>query len=179
MYQTAVGDPWSPEQALEAVADAHSVHVGALTRTDFPEPTLAALARAGRIVLVDAQGLVRTPLLGPLQTDAHIGDVLGHVTILKLNEEEAEALSGRSDPEAMRALGVPEVLLTLGSKGAFVVTPDRVEHVPALGMPAVPDPTGAGDTFSAAYLAARAHGADAVEAARRATETVGAFLSSR
>src|SRR5262249_8127969 len=156
MRQTAVGDPWSSEQALEAVADSGWVHVGALTRTDFPEPTLAALADGRRMLLVDAQGLVRTPALGPLRTDADIRDVLAHVTILKLDDEEAEAVVGTSEPEGMRALGVPEVILTLGSRGAYLVTPRLVEHVPARELSDITDPTGAGDTFSAAYLVARA-----------------------
>ncbi len=179
MRQTAVADPWGPERALEAVADARWVHVAALTRTDFPEATMTALAGGDRKLLVDAQGLVRTAKLGPLQTDSAIGDVLGAVSILKLDHEEAEALVGSTAPEALRSLGVPEVLLTLGSGGAFVVTQTLVEHVPAQELAGVPDPTGAGDTFSAAYLAAREDDAEAVEAARRASQVVGEFLSRR
>ena len=176
MLQNAVGDPWQPEEALEASAGATWVHVGALVRSDFPQETLAALA-AGRRLLLDAQGLVRTPALGPLQTDGQIGDVLRHVTILKLSDEEAETLAGTAEPSALRSLGVPEVILTLGSKGSFVVTEDRVEHVPARVVAGSVDPTGAGDTFSAAYLDARARGAEPVEAGDVATRTVAAFLS--
>jgi 2-dehydro-3-deoxygluconokinase len=40
------------------------------------------------------------------------------------------------------------------------------------------DPTGAGDTFSAGYLVARAAGADPLDAAREATDTVAAFLAT-
>jgi sugar/nucleoside kinase (ribokinase family) len=177
MLQTAVGDPWDPEQALEAVADARWVHVGALTRTDFAEPTLAALAAEARTLLVDAQGLVRRATIGPLETDAEIGDVLRHVTILKLDDEEAETLAGTSDPRALRSLDVPEVILTLGSRGAFVVTPRLVEHVPAREAAGVLDPTGAGDTFAAAYLASRAEGAEPPEAARHAAALVASFLN--
>ena len=57
--------------------DATWVHVGALVRTDFPTETLAALATAERRLLVDAQGLVRTPALGPLRTNGQIGDSSG------------------------------------------------------------------------------------------------------
>ena len=179
MYQTAVADPWGADQALEAVGDASWVHVGALTRTDFPEATLAALAAGGRKLLVDGQGLVRTPTIGPLQTDGAIGDVLAYVSILKLDDEEAEALVGSAAPEALRSLEVPEVLLTLGSSGAFVVTPTGVEHLLAQSVDGAVDPTGAGDTFAAGYLAARAGGAEPVEAARHATQLVGEFLSRR
>lgn len=177
MNQDAVGEPWSPEQAVEAVGDSTWIHVGALTRSDFPEETLAALAGGGRRLLVDAQGLVRRAELGELRTDGAIGDVLRHVHILKLNDEEATTLVGTAEPDALAGLGVPEVLLTLGSKGSCVITPAAIENVPALVVVGPVDPTGAGDTYSAAYLTARSRGAEPVEAARSATKTVAAFLS--
>ena len=177
MRQDSVGDPWSPERALEAAADAAWVHVGALVRTDFPPETLAALATEGRRLLLDAQGLVRTAALGPLRTDGEIGDVLRHVAILKLNDEEAETLVGGTDPRRLRSLGVrggpPHARLT-GSDGRR--RRDVVEQVPAHEIDGSVDPTGAGDTFSAGYLAARAAGADPVEAARTANDLVGTFL---
>jgi sugar/nucleoside kinase (ribokinase family) len=175
MTQDAVGDAWSSERAVEAVADAAWIHVGALVRTDFPPETLAALA-AGRTLLVDAQGLVRTASLGPLRTDAAIGDALRHVEILKLDDGEAETLVGSADPERLHTLRVPEVLLTLGSRGSFVVTPSVVEYVPAVEADGPIDPTGAGDTFAATYLSGRAAGAEPVEAARMAAEAVSAFF---
>jgi sugar/nucleoside kinase (ribokinase family) len=178
MWQDAVGDPWTAEQAVAAAADAVWVDVCALTRTDFPPETLAALASDGRRLLVDLQGLVRTATVGPLDTDADIGDVLHHVEILKLNDEEAETLVGSAEPEKLHALDVPEVLLTLGSRGAWVVTPDLVEHVPSVPVEGDVDPTGAGDTYSVTYLVRRAAGAEPVEAARAAAETVSTFLAS-
>ena len=178
MWQDAVGDPWTPEQAVEAAADAVWINVCALTRTDFPADTLAALAADGRRLLVDLQGLVRTATVGPLHTDQHIGDVLHHVEVLKLNDEEAETLVGSADPERLHSLGVPEVVLTLGSKGAWVVTPDLVEHVPAVPVDGDVDPTGAGDTYSVTYIVQRAAGAEPVEAARVAAATVSTFLTS-
>lgn len=177
MWQDAVGDPWTPEHAVGAAGDAPWVDVCALTRTDFPPETLDALAGEGRQLLVDAQGLVRTAAIGPLHTDGDVGDVLKHFEVLKLNDEEAETLVGRTDPEGLRALGVPEVLLTLGSQGSWVVTPERAEHVPAVEVGGPVDPTGAGDTYSVIYLVQRAEGAEPVEAARVAAETVSAILT--
>ncbi len=178
MWQDAVGDPWAPDRAVAAAGDAEWVNVCALTRTDFPAATLAALAAGGRQLLVDLQGLVRTAAIGPLHTDEHIGDVLHHVEVLKLNDEEAETLVGSADPEHLRGLGVPEVVLTLGSQGAWVVTPDLIEHVPAVPVEGPVDPTGAGDTYSVTYIVQRVAGAEPVEAARVAAATVSAFLAS-
>lgn len=177
MRQEAVGDPWSPERALDGAADATWVHVGALVRTDFPEETLGALASGKRRLLVDAQGLVRTATLGPLRTDGDIGNVLRHVAILKLNDEEAETLVGGMSPDRLRSLGVPEVLLTLGSQGAMVITADVAERIPAEQIAGPVDPTGAGDTFSVGYLVSRALGAHPVEAAREATKIAAGFLA--
>ncbi|HEU0246413.1 MAG TPA: PfkB family carbohydrate kinase [Gaiellaceae bacterium] len=177
MWQDAVGDPWTPADAIGATGDAPWVDVCALTRTDFPPETLAALAGEGRQLLVDAQGLVRTAAIGPLQTDGDIGDVLHHFEVLKLNDEEAETLVGSADPEGLRALGVPEVLLTLGTQGSWVITPELAEHVPAVEVEGPVDPTGAGDTYSVIYLVQRAEGAEPVEAARVAAETVSAILA--
>jgi sugar/nucleoside kinase (ribokinase family) len=178
MRQDAVGDAWSPPQSIEAAGDATWVNVCALVRTDFPPETVAALAAAGQRLLVDAQGLVRRPDLGALKTDAEIGDVLRHVAILKLNDEEAATLVGDAEPERLRTLGVPEVLLTVGSQGSYVVTPTLIELVPAQPVDGPVDPTGAGDSFSMTYLLRRIEGAEPVEAARAAAQTVAHFLAS-
>ena len=178
MWQDSVGDFWEPEQAVAAVGGAEWVNVCALTRTDFPSETLAALTADGRRLLVDLQGLVRTATIGPLHTDGQVGDALRHVEVLKLNDEEAETLVGSAEPHALRALGVPEVLLTLGSQGAWVITPESAEHIAAVPVGGAVDPTGAGDTYSVTYLVQRVAGAEPVEAARVAAATVSAFLVS-
>jgi len=178
MRQDAVGDPWTPAQAVSAAGDAEWVDVGALVRTDFSPETLAALAAGGRRLLVDAQGLVRTATIGRLNTDGDIGDALEHIEILKLNDEEAETLVGSANPGALRALGVPEIVLTLGAHGSWVITPDLIEHVRAIEMEGPVDPTGAGDTYSVTYLMQRAAGGEPVEAARSAAETVAAILAA-
>jgi 2-dehydro-3-deoxygluconokinase len=54
--------------------------------------------------------------------------------------------------------------------GAVVTIPARPVDV---------EPTGAGDGFAAAYVAARARGHAPVTAAKRATATIGAVLERR
>lgn len=178
MWQEAVGDSWTPERALVAAGDADWVYVGALTRSDFPPETLGALASGGRRLLVDAHGVVRTPALGRLVTDGEAGTILDAVTVLKLNDEEADTLAGGHEPQEMRTLGVPEVLLTLGSQGSVVVTSGLVERIPATPVDGPVDPTGAGDTFSAAYLDARSRGATPAEAGHAASRFVAALLTA-
>ena len=178
MWVEAIGPVWTPadvERLEPRLAEAGWVHVGGLLRSDFPAETLAALAR-GRRLSLDAQGLVRMPGLGPLQMDADFDPaVLPHLSVLKVSEEEAVALVGAATPEALDALGVPEIVLTLGTRGAIVIAGGAAEHVPA-EPPVVPDPTGTGDMFAAAYMVARADGSDPVEAARRAAGLVARLL---
>ena len=170
-----LGEPWTPED-IRFIGDARCVHVGALARSDFPAETLAELAGNGRKVSFDGQGLVRPARTGPLELDAaHDPEVLRHVSILKLNEEEARVLVGGLDAAALGSLGVPEVLVTLGSHGSLVLADGTLEQVGAEPV-AGADPTGAGDAFAVAYLASRADDAEPLAAARRATELVAQLL---
>jgi len=171
-----VGDAWS-EDDVAAVPRGAWVHAAPLLRGDFPARTVRALARRGRLSL-DGQGLTRPRRVGELRLEADAdADVLRHVSILKLAEEEAEALVGGVDANALATLGPPEVVVTFGSRGCLVIAGGRAERVRAHHVDA--DPTGSGDAFAIAYLAARASSHSPLAAARRATALVGALLSGR
>jgi sugar/nucleoside kinase (ribokinase family) len=176
-----VGETWSPEEArgwvADALGDAQWVHIAPLSRSDFPAETLAELAR-GRRILLDGQGLVRAAQLGPLLEDAaYDREVLRHVTVLKLAEDEARIVLPDLEDDSVHALGVPEVLLTLGSRGSVVFANGTAERV--LARPVTADATGAGDAFSATYAASRAAGYEPVAAAERASRLVESLLSLR
>ena len=178
MRVEAIGEPWSegddPERLLRRV---EWVHVAPLLSGDFTTEALERIARRRR-VLLDAHGLVRSRRVGPLALDGDFDRaLLRHVSILKLAEEEAHAILGGGELEKLRALGVPEVVVTFGANGSLVVTRDSAERVPAL--PSSGEPTGAGDAFSVAYLSARAGGHRPISAARRASALVTALLSNR
>jgi len=175
-----VGDPWTPEEMSGWVSDALGragwVHVAPLFRSDFPAETLAVLSRR-RSVLLDGQGLVRRPVTGALVEDAEYDpEVLRQVRVLKLSEDEAAVVLPEVTEETVFALGVPEVLVTLGSHGSIVFAEGRSEHVPTTPID-TPDPTGAGDAYAVAYVAARSSGASPWAAARRATRAAVALLA--
>jgi sugar/nucleoside kinase (ribokinase family) len=177
MVVEALGDPWGPAD-LYGLERADWVHVGALARSDFPAETLAELGRDRRVSF-DGQGLVRPERTGPLELDAaYDPEVLRHVFILKLAEEEVRTLVGEPDESALRSLGVPEVVVTLGSQGSLVLADGKLEKVPAQAAGEV-DPTGAGDAFSAVYLGSRSSGHAPAAAARRATALVAGLLARR
>jgi sugar/nucleoside kinase (ribokinase family) len=180
MQVETVGEPWQLDEPPPAlIRRVDWLHVGPLLRSDFDAAALERLG-AGRRVLLDAQGLVRVPEPGPLRLDARFDpDLLRHVSILKLAQEEALVLAGDAEPESLATLGVPEILLTLGAEGAVVIVNGRAERVPARPVENGVDPTGAGDAFAVSYLAARADGHAPLSAARRATALVAALLLGR
>lgn len=82
---------------------------------------------------------------------------------LIVNEHEAAALAG--SPEGLLALGPKSAVVTLGARGALVVTPGRVTEVDAPEVSVV-DTTGAGDAFAGALAAGLADGEPLPDAAR-------------
>lgn len=177
-----VGDPWTASDVTgwvgEAIGDAEWVLVGGLVRDDFPIDALTALTARGHRLVTDAQGLVRRGSLGPLRSDGDVDRrLLEHVTALKLNDEEAEALCGGTDEDALRTLGVPEVILTLGSQGAMILSGEEATRVDAVPVDGPVDPTGAGDSFLVAYAVERLDGATPGEAGRAASRFVSTVIA--
>jgi sugar/nucleoside kinase (ribokinase family) len=173
----AVGDPWEPHD-VGALGRLQWVHVAPLARSDFPAETLSELAR-GRRISYDGQGLVRAPVAGPVRLDASYDrTVLEHISFLKLAHEEAATILADDSEAAVFSLGVPEVVITLGSRGSIVYADGRSTHVPCHPILGV-DLTGCGDAYAVGYLAARSDGLAPVAAARRATALVALLLSAR
>jgi sugar/nucleoside kinase (ribokinase family) len=181
MEVAAVGDPWTPADVQALSPDVRWVHVAPLLRSDFPVETLAALADSGRRVSFDGQGLVRVPRTGPMTVDAEFDPrLLSSLTVLKLAEDEATVVSGgRFDHADAARLGVPEILLTLGSKGAILYLEGETEGVPVTGPVLDVQTTGAGDVFMVAYIASRSDGEHPVAAANRAAAVVARMLEER
>lgn len=182
MTVDAIGPVWTADDIAAAHVTTAWAHVAALLRSDFTPAALAALRAAGVRVAYDGQGLVRVPAVGPLRTDAAFDPaLLGAVDILKLADDEAAVITGGEpfDLTWARRLGVGEILVTAGSRGSTlfidgelvpVAPPFRVEGVHA---------TGAGDSFTVAYVCARARGEDPLEAAQLASQFVAELLAVR
>ena len=118
-------------------------------------------------------------ILNPAPAQVLSESLLRNLYMLIANETEAEFISGIQivdmDSVARAAdiicsKGVENVVITLGSKGAFVKERGAYHQVPALKVKAV-DATAAGDTFCGAICVALAEGksiTEAVEFANRA-----------
>lgn len=177
----AIGPVWTPDDIDAADPVTTWVHLAPLLRTDFPADTLAALAARGHRVAYDGQGLVRADRLGPLVEDRHFpAELLAHLDILKLAEDEAVIVAdGPFDASTAQRLGVPEILVTYGSEGCDIYVDGTVLRVPAAWRVLGVQTTGAGDMFTACYVAHRAAGADPRRAAESASALVAHELDKR
>jgi ribokinase len=121
-----------------------------------------------------AEGFARAKALGlktayaaaPFDARATAG-LIGSVDLLAVNEVEAGQLAAYLGMPA-EDLPVPELLVTLGARGARYRAGDMVCEVAAFEVAPV-DTTGAGDTFLGVFLAARDGGAGPEAALRRAS----------
>lgn len=137
-------DPTIPD----AYRDAPFVFLGNIA----PELQLKVLdqARGAKLVALDTMNFwiesARDALL----------EVLGRVDVLLINDEEALQLSeANSVVEAaavIRGFGPDYLVIKRGEFGAILFAPDGTLYVPALLLPNVVDPTGAGDTFAGGFI---------------------------
>lgn len=96
--------------------------------------------------------------------------MLERTTLLSLNKEEAQSWVGDvEDPEELckrlRKLGPKAVVLTDGRKGAYSYSSEGYFYIPEFPGPRI-EATGAGDSFTTAYIAALAYGKSHAEALR-------------
>ena len=182
MSVDAIGPVWGEAEIDAADPDTTWVHLAPLLRTDFPAETLALLAARGHRVAYDGQGLVRADRLGPLVEDRHFAPDL----LAPPQRPQARRGRGRRRRRRRRStqttaerLGVPEIVVTYGSEGCDIYTEATVVRVPAAWRVEGVQTTGAGDMFTACYVANRAAGADPREPPNVASELVARELEKR
>lgn len=83
---------------------------------------------------------------------ARLGRMLAAADIVKTSDEDLDWITGGTNAAALLDAGARVVLLTRGAEGVTIVTRDGAVDVPAVKAQVI-DTVGAGDTFSAGFLA--------------------------
>ena len=153
--------PGDVDAAAEAIASADVL----MLQLEIPLETViytAQLAHRGRAKVI----------LNPAPARALPLEIYPLIDLITPNEIEAQQLTGidASQPEGallaarrIAELGVPRVVLTLGSRGALMLDSQAVIELPSFPVQVV-DPTAAGDAFCAGLAVGLAQGLDPVEA---------------
>jgi len=166
-----------PEAARCAVNPRHCgvLYHGSLALRGQSRHALARLNEA-----VEAPVFLDINLREPWWSKDHVLDMIGHASILKLNDDELELLV----PDSLKGLPLKEAAqkvraeweldalwLTMGKQGAMYTSRDvdeMVVPIDDLGAPVV-DTVGAGDAFSAGILSGFLKGATPEQTGRCAT----------
>ena len=156
------------DQALKGVIPPAIV----LLQMEIPEKTIEYA-----IEMSHAKGL--RVILNPAPARPVNPSVLKKLYMITPNESEAELLTGTSVTDvdsaaaaakALKEMGVNNVIITMGAKGAFLLTDVIAKVIPSPPVSAVVDTTAAGDCFNGALTVALAEG--------RAVEEAVAFACS-
>ncbi|MCP5524157.1 MAG: ribokinase [Verrucomicrobiales bacterium] len=150
-------------RARQAIAEADVL----LVQLEVPLPVVLAA-----VAMAHAAG---TPvILNPAPAQKLPADLLRRVDVLTPNESEASLLTGVKVKDVagagraarkLRAQGVGTVIVTLGAKGALLVTGEGEVLVPSFPVEPL-DTTAAGDVFNGALAVALGRGHSLVESVR-------------
>jgi 2-dehydro-3-deoxygluconokinase len=115
----------------------------------------ADMARAAGVkVVLDPN--YRSKLWGPPEARDVLRALASHCDILLPGMDEAQLLTGLSDPELaareLHNLGPQMVVIKLGAQGALALSGDQLARAPAVHVERIVDPVGAGDAFAAGFL---------------------------
>ncbi len=156
-----LSDPITMDALNDITADVY--HLGPLVSGDIDTSLFVNLSTCGMVVL-DVQGLLRPRKSGQVipEMSPIIYDLVKYSHVLKTDLEEARLLTGRNTTQEvlaeLKGWGPREVLVTNGSNGSSISSPEGMLEIPAYGADPIVDPTGCCDTYLSGYIAARLKG---------------------
>ena len=167
----------TPAEVEEATDDIRSAKVF-LTQLELP---IAVVERGLELARAGAVPTILNP--APAPTEPLPEALIALSDYIVPNETEAAILTSlpveditqaKAAAKKLQAMGARNVILTLGSKGALVVTEDGTETiVSSFNAGPVVETTGAGDAFCGGFAAALAEGKPLLEAVRFGCATAG------
>ena len=133
------------------------IHLGPLSKYDIGLDVIEYASTKAKVSL-DVQGYLREIInhrVVPCPWEDW-KEGLSMINVLKANEFEATTLTGKDNLKQaaieIAALGVDEVVITLGSSGSLILHDNIFTEIPAFKPQKVVDATGCGDTYMAGYL---------------------------
>ena len=159
------------EAAVAAAAQTRAVHWAAIGARRIDPALRDRFLRAAR----DAGALITCDLIAPgPDAAAELAQIVPVVDIFLPSLAEARILTGHTTPQAcvdaLRALGIPSVILKLGAAGSLIADQDGVRTLPAFDVDVV-DTTSCGDAFCAGTVAASLRGLPTDQAVRFGSAT--------
>jgi sugar/nucleoside kinase (ribokinase family) len=132
-----------------AYKDSEYVMLGNLTPA-VQMNVLRQFTKKPKLVVLDTMNFWMNVALDDLKA------VLKYVDVLTINDEEARQLSGEKSllkaAQIIHAMGPKYLVIKKGEHGAMLFGENQVFYAPALLLPQVTDPTGAGDTFAGGFM---------------------------
>jgi tagaturonate reductase len=174
---------------LARLAMAHTLYLSGISLAILTPPdrdrllaTLAACRGAGGRIVFDNNYRPRLWESAAVACAVY-ARVLALTDIALLTLDDEVALYGPADAHAVivrtRALGVAEIVVKCGADPCLVWHDGRLIEVAPAPVADVVDTTAAGDSFGAAYVAARLAGQDPERAARAGHRLAGAVIQQR
>jgi len=154
-----------------SIADILAVHE-AIEKADIILMQLEIPVDTVKYVAATAKKLNKKVILNPAPAQPLDNELLQSLFLLTPNEKEAEMISGIKiiDADSLQACaraicdkGVQSVIITLGSKGAYLYNNTLHETISSYKVTAI-DTTAAGDIFNGALAVAISEGCDLAEA---------------
>ena len=130
-----------------------ALHMGPILN-EIPLSLATSLARRNSVTCLDPQGYLRRVLPNGEVRRSRFRDksLLRHLDVLKVSEDEASALIGKTSSFKLSSSGPEIILITKGRAGTMLWSKDHGAYrIPAFKT-RVRDPTGAGDALVGAFL---------------------------
>ena len=177
-------------KSLAALEQADVIYLSGITLSLYPPKDLKTLADGlasakshGTKVVMDSNYRPR----GWPDGRAHAKEVfqqfwaLADIALPTFDDEQAlwDEQSPKDTTERLTALGVSEVCVKIGPDGAYVASEGQRHHVATEIIASPVDTTAAGDSFNAAYLAARLSNRAPAESVAIANRLAGIVVSHR
>lgn len=141
----------------DAYKDSKYVMLGNLT-PEIQQNVVSQLDGSQKLIVLDTMNFWMDVAMDSLL------EVITHVDVITINDEEARQLSGEyslvNAAKKIHTMGPKYVVIKKGEHGALLFSEGNIFSAPALPLAQVFDPTGAGDTFAGGFIGYLAHSDD-------------------